>query len=125
MRLCSVLLLIALPAVAGTVRLVWSPSATADVTYRIYASTNAAFGVTNALGFQDVGTNLTATATTETAGKWYFLATSRTPTAESAPSNVEMAVVPEPPGTLGTLAIEASLAGTNWMQVYRLKITSP
>ena len=57
-----VLLWVASTAMAGTVRLAWSPSPSAGVTgYALYAGTNSPLTVSNALVRVDAGTNLTAT----------------------------------------------------------------
>jgi len=127
LKLAALLLLaIAAVAQAGTVRLAWDASPDASVLgYRIYAGTNSPLSTTNALGRMDTGTNLTATVTATTAGRWYFIATAYNRDAESDPTPESAVVFPEAPRTLGTLAIEASIAATNWMQVYRLKITTP
>ena len=126
MRFIASLLLLTLPAGAGTVRLTWDASPDAGVLgYRIYAGTNTPLSTTNALGVVDAGTNLTATVTATNAGRWYFIATAYTRDAESQPTPEIAVVFPSPPANFATLAIEASVNATNWMQVYRLIITSP
>lgn len=125
MKAVAALLLIALTAAAGTVRLAWMASPDAVQGYRIYAGTNSPLTITNAVGVMDVGTNLTATVTATNAGRWYFCATAYTRDAESQPTPEIAVVFPSPPANFATLAIEASVNATNWMQVYRLIITSP
>jgi len=125
MKAVAALLLIALTAASGTVRLAWMASPDAVQGYRIYAGTNSPLTITNAVGVMDVGTNLTATVTATNAGRWYFCATAYTRDAESQPTPEIAVVFPSPPENFATLAIEASVNTTNWMQVYRLRITSP
>ena len=125
MKAVAALLLIALTATSGTVRLAWMASPDAVQGYRIYAGTNSPLTITNAVGVMDVGTNLTATVTATNAGRWYFCATAYTRDAESQPTPEIAVVFPSPPANFATLAIEASVNATNWMQVYRLIITSP
>lgn len=125
MKAVAALLLIALTAASGTVRLAWMASPDAVQGYRIYAGTNSPLTITNAVGVMDVGTNLTATVTATNAGRWYFCATAYTRDAESQPTPEIAVVFPSPPANFATLAIEASVNATNWMQVYRIKITTP
>lgn len=125
MRLALIILLCSLSAFAGTVRLAWSPSPDAVAGYRIYAGTNSPLTVSNAVGVLNAGTNLTATVTATNAGRWYFIATAYTHDSESQPTPEIAVVFPSPPENFATLAIEASVNTTNWMQVYRLRITSP
>jgi len=121
----AVLLALSLSASAGTVRLVWNASPDVVQGYRIYVGTNSPLTTSNAVGIVDVGTNLTATVTATNAGRWYFVATAYTREAESAPTPELSAVFPAPPRTLATVAIESSITATNWMEIYRLKITTP
>lgn len=126
MRFIASLLLLTLPAGAGTVRLTWDASPDAGVLgYRIYAGTNTPLSTTNALGVVDAGTNLTATVTATNAGRWYFIATAYNRDAESQPTPEIAVIFPPAPRTLATLSIEGSLSATNWMKLYRLEITTP
>ena len=125
-RLLAILLMLALSSSAGTVRLTWDASPDAGVIgYRIYAGTNSPLSTTNAICMVDAGTNLAATVTTTNAGRWYFIATAYNRDAESVPTPELAVTFPSPPSRLATLAIEGSLSGTNWMQLYRLNITTP
>lgn len=123
----SILLLCALSAVAGTVRLAWDASPDASVIgYRVYVGTNSPLSTTNSIGMVDTGTNLTATVTATNAGRWYFIATAYNRDAESQPTPEIAVVFPEPPNAIATLAVSASVsAGTNWMKLFRLDITTP
>lgn len=121
----ALILALSLSASAGTVRLVWNASPDVVQGYRIYAGTNSPVTVTNAVGVIDVGTNRTASVTATNAGRWYFMATAYANGVESDPSNEIAVVFPAPPRTLATVAIESSVNATNWMEIYRLKITTP
>lgn len=125
MRLALTLLLTASTAIAGTVRMQFTPSPDANVTYRIYAGTNSPLTTTNALGWTLIGTNTTATVNVETAGRWYFFATALNSEAESERSNELAVYVPKAPKELATMTVEGSINATNWMEVYRIKITTP
>lgn len=92
-RLLCLLSLLALPLFAADVKLGWDPSETPNVVYRVYVSTNAqlATNLSTSVAFVEVGTNLTATVTNLSAGRWYFVATALfadRPELESDPSNM-------------------------------------
>jgi len=124
-RLLASLLLLALPAVAGVAPVKWDASTASDVVkYRIYVGTNNLVSPTNCIGWLDVGTNTTAKVEAES-GTWFLTATAWTVTAESKQSNVHIVSIPDAPTNFATLAVERSINLTNWMEVYRVKITTP
>jgi len=127
MKAVAALLLIALTAAAGTVRLAWMASPDAVQGYRIYAGTNSPLTITNAVGVLDVGTNLTATVTTTNAGRWYFIATAYDANKiESVPSNELTVNFLSAPRSFGVLSVESSVTLTNgWSEFYRIKLSTP
>ena len=126
MKAVAALLLIALTAAAGTVRLAWMASPDASG-YNIYASTNSGVYPTNALVRFDVGTNLTATVTVTNATRWYFIATAYDANRiESVPSNELTVNFLNAPKAFGVLSVESSVTLTNgWSEFYRIKLSTP
>ncbi len=126
MRHLLPIILLAGTAVAADLRLQWDPSPSTNVVgYTLYAGTNRAadHGLTNALVRLDVGTNLAATVRDPVPGRWYFVATARSETAESLPSNEVIADVPAPPEQLRTVILQHAASLTNgWNDIGFFKV---
>lgn len=101
---------------AQSVKLAWDASPTVGVTnYVLYAHTNpiTAINITNSLVKVSVGTNLTATAYDIHAGKWWFGAVAQKDGVISAPSNILMIEVPEPPTNTRSVVLQYAATLTN------------
>lgn len=99
----------------GRARVEWDASSTTNVTYVLYAHTNALSGTNlyNAAVRVNVGTNLTATALFTNAGRWHLVATALDHWGvESDPSNELIVQIPAPVANLRTVAIDHAITLT-------------
>ena len=115
-------LILCLSASAQTVRLVWNPSASLDVTnYNLYFGTNSGIYISKI----QVGTNCQATLSNMVPTTYYFAATAQGTNGESPFSNEVSWEIPAPPTGMIPLILQDSVTLTNWTEFFRLQLQMP
>ena len=123
--LIILLMLLALGAVAGRVRLQFAGSPTPEVDrYRLYVWTNDVADVSAPAAVLDLGTNLDWRLDWLTPGRYWLATTALASNAESAVSAVLPIIVPEAPTNGPLVAVESAVELTGpWLTNVFLRLT--